>query len=106
MTESYDPESVLAALEADALSDGILKDDEESLHYWMAATQLAQRLDMVDAIVKGSYADVEWVALNWPVGATEAEQAELNTAWLDKLGDAARLLMAGIAQILSAKRHG
>lgn len=91
----------LAQLDAEASEDGVLVAPGDLLHYWMAATQLAEMLGMRDLIEalheEYPHVDVAWTDANWP----EDEDVDAASPWLDKLGDAGKALLKGIAERLT-----
>lgn len=104
---SDEPTDDLAALDAEA-SDGVYESDEAALHGWMAVAQLPVALDLCHVVEQvrhevGDLMDVRYTLEH--MGDHEAG-SDADHEFLDKLGDASKVLLAALQVELTSRDMG
>lgn len=92
-------DSVIVAFESE-MGD-VIDSEHEAMHRWLAAENAAVMLKDLGTrerlVSTDRFVDSEWVMNNWP----EDDEDALHV-FLDKLGDASKLLLRGLAADLTA----
>lgn len=103
---SAEEEALFRSIEHDIMADGgLIPTAGDALHLWMVATSALNMLDAAD--LKASLAEryemgrEDYVAAHW--SAVDTDDDQMVSAWLDRLGDYAKIILEELQAWLDAK---